>query len=308
MNLKKPRIVSLLPAATEIVAALGALDLLVGRSHACDFPAAVEALPSLTQPRLDPQLGSAALNRSVRATLEAVLSLYQIDAEALRALAPDIVLTQTLCAACAVQPDDLAAALQSWTGTQPVIIALSAMRLDEVYADITDIAAALGRRLAGEALVTRIGARFAGVSARITPYRPVRAAVIEWLDPLMAGGNWLPELVEIAGGEPLLARAGAHSPWLAAGALEAADPDMLLLTPCGFTLARIRAEAAGFLARPEIAALRAVREGRVFALDGNAYFNRPGPRLADSAEILAEILHPPDVNRFEGRAWMRLAR
>ena len=304
----KPRIVSLLPAATEIVAALGALELLVGRSHACDFPPAVEKLPALTRPRIDPLQPGAVLDRQVRAILEAALSVYQVDADALRRLQPDIVLTQTLCAACAVQPDDLVAALQDWTGTQPVIIALSATRLDAVYADMTDIAAALGRRLVGEALVTRIGARFAGVSARITPHRPVRVAVIEWLDPPMAGGNWLPELVEIAGGEALLARAGAHSSWLTPGALAAADPDMLLLTPCGFTLARICAEAPGFLARQEIATLRAVREGRVFALDGNAYFNRPGPRLADSAEILAEILHPPDVNRFEGQAWTRVAR
>ncbi len=304
----KPRIVSLLPAATEIVAGLGALDLLVGRSHACDFPAAVETLPALTQPRIDPLQPSALLDRAVRATLEAALSIYRIDADALRRLQPDLVLTQTLCAACAVHPNALAAALRSWTGAQPVIIALEAMRIDEVYAEITDIAAALGRRLAGEALVTRIGARFAGVSARITPRRPVRVVAIEWLDPLMAGGNWLPELIEIAGGDPLLAHTGARSPWLTADALVAADPDTLLLMPCGFTLERVCAEASGFLARREIAGLRAVREGRVFALDGNAYFNRPGPRLADSAEILAEILHPPTVNRFEGHAWQRLTR
>ncbi len=304
----RPRIVSLLPAATEIVAGLGALDLLVGRSHACDFPAAAQTLPALTQPRIDPFKPSALLDREMRATLEAALSIYRIDADALRQLAPDLVLTQTLCAACAVHPDDLAAALRNWTSAKPVIIALSAMRIDAVYADITDIAAALGRRLAGEALVTRIGARFAGVSARITPERPVRVVALEWLDPLMAGGNWLPELIEIAGGDPLLAQTGTHSPWLTAEALAAADPDTLLLMPCGFMLERVCAEAPRFLARPEIAGLRAVREGRVFALDGNAYFNRPGPRLADSAEILAEILHPPAVNRFEGHAWRRLTR
>lgn len=300
------RIVSLLPSATEIVAALGAADRLVARSHACDFPPAVAALPAVTRARIDPSAPGGAITASVRATLEAGLSVYEIDAEALRRLAPDIVLTQTLCEACAIAPRDLEAALAAWTEGAPRLVSLGAVRIDRIYAEMTQIAALLGRPLAGDALVTSIAARLARVGARVAAPHAPRVAAIEWLDPPMIGGNWLPELIEIAGGIPVLARSGEHSSWLPDGALRAADPDMLLLMPCGFDLARTVAEAATFLVRPEIASLRAVRERQVYALDGNAYFNRPGPRLADSAEILAEILHPGLQPAAHRHAWTRI--
>ncbi|MBM3521598.1 MAG: cobalamin-binding protein [Alphaproteobacteria bacterium] len=276
------RIVSLLPAATEIVVALGASSELVARSHACDFPASVLALPAITSARLDPAARSASINASARATLEAALSIYAIDAEALRALAPQVVLTQTLCAACAVTPADLVAALATWTGGQPQIIGLAATRLDRIYPEIAQIAALLERPIAGDALVTSIAARLARVGARITGAHSPKVAAIEWLDPPMIGGNWIPELIDVAGGTAVLAEAGEHSSLLADDALSAADPDILVLMPCGFGIARVLAEAPAFLERPEIAGLRAVRSGDVYAVDGNAYFNRPGPRLADS--------------------------
>ncbi|MBL8699550.1 MAG: ABC transporter substrate-binding protein [Alphaproteobacteria bacterium] len=301
------RLVSLLPSATEIVVALGAHDQLVARSHECDFPATVRALPAITRTRIDPAVPSGAITASVRSTLEAGLSLYAVDVDALRALAPDVILTQTLCAACAIAPGDLAAALAEWTGGRPQIVELKADRIERIYSEIVQVAALLRRPLAGDALVTSIAARLARVGARVARPSAPRAAAIEWLDPPMIGGNWLPELIEIAGGTPVLAKAGTHSSWLADGALAAADPDLLLLLPCGFDLARTKAEAPAFLARPDIAGLRAVRAGEVYALDGNAYFNRPGPRLADSVEILAEILHPTaQPPRHAGEAWCRL--
>lgn len=301
------RLVSLLPAATEIIAALGARDLLVARSHECDFPPEIRGLPAITRTRIDTAAPSAAITASVRATVEAGLSIYAIDAEALRDVAPDIIVTQTLCATCAIAPADLASALAQWTGGQPQIVSLGATRIEKIYAEIVQIAALLRRPLAGDAVVTSIAARLARVGARVAAPRAPRVAAIEWLDPPMIGGNWLPELIEIAGGTPLLARTGEHSSWLADGALRAADPDLLLLMPCGFDLPRTVAEAQPFLVRPEIAALRAVREGQVYALDGSAYFNRPGPRLADSVEILAEILHPTlQARRYGPDVWRRL--
>lgn len=301
------RVVSLLPAATEIVVALGARDWLVARSHACDFPAAVLPLPAITSARLDPVAGGGEIHTSVGAMLEAALSIYAIDSVALRTLAPDIVLTQTLCAACAVAPADLAAALAAWTGAKPQIVGLAATRLDRLYAEIAQIAALLERPIAGDALVTSIAARLARVGARVTGAHAPRVAAIEWLDPPMIGGNWIPELIEIAGGLASLAKSGEHSTRLADGALSAADPDVIVLMPCGFGIERTMAEAPAFLARPEIAALRAVRDGAVYAVDGNAYFNRPGPRLADSGEILAEILHPAtQPRRFGPEAWQRI--
>lgn len=303
------RIVSLLPAATEIVAALGARDRLVARSHACDFPDSVRDLPAVTSARIDATAPGAAITASVRATLEAALSIYAIDADALRRIAPDIVITQTLCEACAVAPAALADALAAWTGGAPRIVALAATRIDRLYAEIVQIAALLERPIAGDALVTGMAARLARIGARVMGPHAPRVAAIEWLDPPMIGGNWIPELIEVAGGTAVLARTGEHSSWLADGALSATDPDALVLMPCGFGIARTLAEAPTFLARPEIAALRAVRAGEVYAVDANAYFNRPGPRLADSAEILAEILHPAaQPRRFGPAAWQRLAR
>jgi iron complex transport system substrate-binding protein len=307
--MRQPRVVSLLASATEIICALGARDLLVARSHECDFPDAVRTLPAVSAPLLDPQRRSALIDRDVRALVEQALSVYRVDAEALRAARPDVVVTQTACEVCAVSPRDLDAALASWIGAKPEIVALSPLRLDDVYRDIGRIALALDRRRAGEALTTALGAHFARVSAGTAGADRLPSVVaLEWLDPVMAGGNWMPELIEIAGGRNLLGESGAASPTLDPARLAAADPDRLLLLPCGFDLARCCEEARGFLRRPEIGALRAVRSGHAYALDGNAFFNRPGPRLGESAEILAEILHPRLVRYgHEGRGWRRLA-
>lgn len=283
------RIVSLLPSATEIIAALGAVGTLVARSHACDFPRTATALPAITSPRIDAAHPSAVIDADIRARIEAALSIYRIDADQLRAQAPDLIVTQTLCEVCAVTPADLEAALAQWAGTTPRVLALNPVSLGDVFGDIERIAKALGRGDAGVSLgaqmrvqMDEIARRCAGANSR------PRVLTLEWLDPPMAGGNWMPELVAMAGGENIFGEAGAHSVWLDPATIAACEPDIVLAVPCGFNLARARAELPALSEKDWWRTMT----GRIFVADGDSYFNRPGPRLVESLEILAEILHP----------------
>jgi iron complex transport system substrate-binding protein len=305
-----PRIVSLLPSATEIVAALGAGGALVGRSHECDFPASVAGIPACTA--LKPPLAgdSAAIHREITALIEQALGIYRVDAEKLRELAPDVIITQSQCEVCAVSENDLRGALAEWLGTLPQVVSLAPATIVEVAESFRTIAAAIGRPGEGDALANRMTSRIAALAAHTASLvqRP-RVATVEWIEPLMTAGNWVPELIAAAGGENLFGKAGAHSPWLSWDEFIASDPDVIVAMPCGFDLARTRAEMSALCSRDDWQTLRAVREGRVAITDGNRYFNRPGPRLADSAEILAEILHPDQFafgHRGDGWGWFAL--
>jgi iron complex transport system substrate-binding protein len=301
------RIVSLLPSATEIVAALGLADRLVGRSHQCDFPVGVAALPALSSTKVRLDVSSGEIDRQVNEILARAVSVYDVDAERLRSLAPDVILTQTQCAICAVTPADLESALCEWTGRAPRLVSLEPNELGEVWGDIRRVGEALGEAAAAEVVVAQLQARLAALSAEVAGAPRPRVAAIEWFDPLMAGGNWMPELIEAAGGESLFATAGQHSPWLAWADLAAGDPDVILLLPCGFRLEESLADLGSLTANPAWSALRAVRDGQVYAIDGHHYFNRPGPRLVESAEIVAEILHPDRVRYgHEGVGWARV--
>ncbi len=279
---------SLLPAASEIVAALGAAGDLVARSHECDHPAGIVDLPTITASRLAGDRPSAAIERDVRARLEAELSIYALDAAALRAVRPDLIVTQTLCEVCALTPADLAEALADWTGAKPDLLALAPLCLADVLDDIERIGAALGRAEAARSLAAQMRASMAAVAARAAGRARPRVLTLEWLDPPMAGGNWMPELVAMAGGDNLFGTAGAHSPWLDPAAVADCAPDIVLLVPCGFGIARTLAELPPLEAHEWWRTL----PGRKFVADGGQYFNRPGPRLVESLEILAEILHP----------------
>jgi iron complex transport system substrate-binding protein len=290
------RIASLLPAATEIAAALGLAERLVGISHECDHPPEVEHLPRLTRSRLSAtpaSSASAAIDRDVRELVLDVLGVYAIELDALRRAAPDLILTQDLCDVCAVARPEVERAVAAVLGPSVAIANLAPLRLDDVWADVRRVARAAGIPERGERLVAELGARVAAVAerARRAPRRP-RVLTIEWLDPVMIGGTWMPELAALAGAEPLVTRPGQRAPTLALDALGALDPDVCLIKPCGFTLERTRAEAP--LVRELLAATRwpATAAGRVFIADGNAYFNRPGPRLVESLEILAACVHP----------------
>lgn len=303
----QPRIVSLIASATEIVCALGLRDQLVGRSHECDFPADILTLPQLTAPKFKIEGTSAEIDARVRDIVRDGLSVYRVDGDALKALSPDVIVTQDHCEVCAVSLSDVEAATCTWTGRAVDIVSLKPDSTADTYADIRRVARALGVASAGEVLVTDMQTRIATVARRVAMAPRPRVAFIEWVEPLMAGGNWMPELIETAGGDNLFGAAGKHSDWMQWEELTAADPDVILVAPCGYGLQRCLEELPLLQAKPGWRDLKAVRSGRVHFADGNAYFNRPGPRLADSTEIIAEILHPElFAPRHHGTAWVTM--
>ncbi|MCH8916679.1 MAG: cobalamin-binding protein [Proteobacteria bacterium] len=312
------RIASLLPSATEIVAALGAVHELVARSHECDFPHGIETLPVLTEARLDSTGSSAEIHARMEDALADALSIYRVDAGRLAGLAPDVIVTQAQCEVCAVSEDDVAAALAQWgrhgaggdgqPGPGVELVSLTATNLSGIYDDIARVAQALGRQAQGTVLVAEMKNRLDAIGCRAVEagWKP-RLMLIEWMEPLMAGGNWMPELITLAGGEGLFAEAGAPSRWVDWADIKAADPEAILIAPCGFTLGRVLDEMPALTGLPGWDDLKAVKAGRVAAADGNGFFNRPGPRLVESAEIIAEFLHP-DVFDFghQGTHWRRV--
>lgn len=291
--MKRPRIVSLLPSATEIVCVLGCGHQLVGRSHECDFPEEVRRLPVCTGAKIDATAGSGAIDREVKGLLEQSLSLYRVDIARLKELRPDFILTQAQCEVCAVNLPEVERALAGWTAARPQLLSLSPQRLADVWEDMRRVAQALGVADGGRDVLRGLKTRCVDVIEKAcgAGRRPT-VACIEWIDPLMAAGNWVPELVELAGGANLFGEAGRHSPWMSWEQLVEADPEVIVVMPCGFDLPRTRLELAGLSRKPEWPGLRAVKTGRVFPTDGSQFFNRPGPRLVDSLEILAELFHP----------------
>ncbi|HEU0060200.1 MAG TPA: cobalamin-binding protein [Hyphomicrobiaceae bacterium] len=300
------RVVSLIASATEIVCALGRGDWLVGRSHECDYPSAVACLPALTAPKFKVEGSSAEIDRRVRKIVRDGLSVYRVDAEALSALRPDLIVTQDHCDVCAVSLRDVEEAVCRWTDRRVEILSLRPDCLADAYADIRRVAGALAAEPQGAGLVAGMERRLRALAAAPARRRRPRVAFIEWVEPLMAGGNWMPELIEAAGGHNLFGVAGKPSGWMSWDALAAADPEVIIVAPCGFGLQRCLAELPLLQAKPGWTKIDAVRNGRVFFADGNAYFNRPGPRLADSGEILAQVLHgEPASPNHEAVAWVR---
>ncbi|MCW5803474.1 MAG: cobalamin-binding protein [Deltaproteobacteria bacterium] len=284
------RIVSLLPSATEIVCALGAAADLVGISHECDHPPDIRDRTVLTRSRIHDG-SSAAIDAAVRDVIANALSIYAVDDAALARLAPDVIITQDLCAVCAVSLDDVRAAVARLAHrTDLRVVALSPTRLADVLDDLHRVGDAISRRAAATAGRAALDTRIAAISRRAaaSSARP-RVVTLEWIDPLMIGGTWMPELVELAHGLPVGAVAGAPAPTITSAALTALAPDVVLLKPCGFSLPRTLSELPT-ISRTVLAAVPPTT--RVYATDGNAYFNRPGPRLVDSLEILAACLHP----------------
>ncbi len=286
--------------------ALDCADRLVGRSHECDHPDWVRRLPPVTAPRLDPGRPSAAIHGDVRALISQALGVYRVDAARLAALAPDLIVTQVQCEVCAVSLREVEEAVRAALPSRPAIVSMRPDALADVWADMRAIAGALGVPERGVQLVTRLRARMRAIAERTRGLERPRVACLEWVEPLMVAGHWTPELVELAGGTDVLGEAGEHAGPVAFGQLAAADPDVLWVAPCGFDLARTRAELGALERHPEWPRLRAVREGRVFLGDGNALFNRPGPRVAETLECLAEAMHP-EAFRFghEGTGWER---
>ena len=289
----EPRIVSLIASATEIVCALGFEESMVGRSHECDYPPSVEKLPVCSSSKVDVDGSSRAIDDQVRAIVADALSVYRVDAALLDDLAPTVIVTQTQCEVCAVSLKDVEQAVCELVASEPKIVSLEPMDLGDVFRDIRTVAAALGRPERAVRLNAGLTARLDAIRERTRQLadRPL-VACIEWIDPLMHAENWVPELVGIAGGRVMLGEAGRHSGYFEFERMIEADPDVIAVMPCGFDIPRTAAEMLPLAAQPGWADLSAVRNGRVFLTDGNQYFNRPGPRVVESAEILAELLHP----------------
>jgi iron complex transport system substrate-binding protein len=288
------RIVSLLPSSTEIICSLGLGSRLVGVSHECDHPPEVVGLPVLTSPKLDPHGTSAAIDTRVRTLVQEGLSVYRINTDTLQTLQPDLIVTQDQCEVCAVSLPEVEEAVRCFLTPEVQVVSLKPQRLGDIWDDIWQVAKATGQETVAEAVVRGLKRRMWQVEQKTRHLRRPRVACLEWLDPLMAAGNWIPELVEIAGGEYTLAAAGAHSPTITWEALVEYQPDVLILMPCGFKIAQTQSDLPVVAAHPQWQALPAVQARRVFVADGNAYYNRPGPRIVESAEILAEILHPEE--------------
>lgn len=294
------RIVSLLPSATEIVCLLGLEESLVGVSHECDFPASVQRLPRVVRSSFDPAaLSQSEIDERVRAAMRTGGSGCEIDEELLASLAPDLVLTQELCDVCAV-PQAAAAAAVEKLAPSPRLLSLHPHSLDDVLGDIRRIGEATGTS-------DRAGREVAALSERLlcveralgrAPRRP-RVAALEWLDPIMASGHWVVEMIERAGGHDFLGRDGEPSVYVAWDELLRYAPDVIVLMPCGFDVERSAGDAFLLAGRPGWKSLPAVQAGEVYAVHGAAYFNRSGPRLVEGVEILAEILHPEGFPRRE---------
>jgi len=266
--------------------------MLVGRSHECDYPPGVEDVPTLTASRLDTQRSSRAIDAAARVALEDAVSIYEVDVDGLQAARPDVIVTQDLCAVCAVPLDDVRAAVARLAQRDVRLVNLGPLCLEHVWSDIRRAADGIGRRDVCSLLVGELTERIEAVAARARKLaRTPKVLTIEWLDPVIVGGLWMPELVALAGGVPLAAKAGEHGRALAADELQRLDPDVVLVAPCGFSKERTQKEVDVLWATlPKT--WRAVEEGRVYLADGSAFFNRPGPRLVESLEILAACIHP----------------
>ncbi len=307
MNTQK--IVSLLPSATEIVYALGLGQNLVGRSHECDFPEEVKQLPVCSEANFPDGLSSAAIDTKVKEILADALSVYTVKREVIKELAPDVVITQAQCEVCAVSLTEVEQALENYLDKEAKVISLQPNSLDDILNDIRIVSAGLGVPEEGERVVEDLQERIDIIRHKLKfiETKP-SVACIEWLEPLMLSGNWMPGLVNVAGGTNLLTTPGAHSPYIDWNDILLSDPEIIIVMPCGFSIERTLKEIDILLELPGFTELKAVKNNRVYIADGNQYFNRPGPRIVDSLEILAEIINPKQfIFGYEGDGWIKFS-
>ncbi|WP_319422664.1 cobalamin-binding protein [Pleurocapsa sp. FMAR1] len=296
------KIVSLLPSATEIIDCLGLTEALVGRSHECDYPNQVKDLPVCTEARLDSSKKSGEIDADVQSLMQEALSIYKIKTEVLERLQPTQIVTQDQCDVCAVNLPEVERAIAKLINSHPQVISLQPNLLHQVWTDIERVAQTLG--VEAQPVLNKLQSRLDAIANKIKDNEKPTVVALEWTEPLMVAGNWIPELIEIAGGKPLLSFKGEHSPYLFWESLIEIEPEIIVIMPCGFDLKRTEKESQVLTQHPGWKSLKAVKNGKVFVVDGNAYFNRPGPRLVDSAEILAEIFHPQLFDfGHRGKSW-----
>lgn len=301
------RIVSLLPSTTEIISALGKQQQLVGRSHECDFPDGVSSLPACTEPKFNPDGNSYKIDQRVKALLQEGLSIYRVDEKQLADLDPDIIVTQDHCEVCAASVDDVKQAARNHLGKEVEIISVSPTNLSEVVGSVRTIADAIGASKEAGKLTAQMKSELKNIQGAVTDFYHPEVLALEWMDPLMSAGNWIPELIQLAGGYPVGAEAGQHSPSLKWQKVRQMDPPIITITPCGYSIEQTLSEISILTNREGWNQLSAVKNKQVFVMDGDHYFNRPGPRLVDSTKILAEILHPAKFRNDNSHSgWINL--
>ncbi len=288
------QICSLLPSATEILFALGLGDSVVGVTHECDFPPEAAKKPPLIRPRVDPQALPAVIDREVTELVSRGESIYSVDAELLASLAPDLIITQDLCHVCAASPDDLATALARFS-KRPTIMSLTPHSLADVWDDIRKIGEATGRRRDAQGLAITLQQKVAAIEMKVANAPRPRVLCLEWMDPFYIAGHWVPEMVVKAGGEDVLGRAGEPSFPATAEQIAETAAEIIVVMPCGYSSRRAAAEFSFKDLPSNWDRLPAIRDQRVFAVDANSYFSRPGPRLSDGVELLAHLFHPQSV-------------
>jgi len=302
------RIVSLLPSCTEIICKLGYTKHLVGISHECDYPNSISGLPVLTKARLSSEGNSIEINQSVTDLLQRGLSVYDVDASLLKSLSPEIIVTQAQCSACAVSLDQVQEIVSNWTLNQTEIISLEPNTLNEVWLGFDIIAKTMGAPESSSILKSEINERFKLLKNKLkgTEQKPT-VLCIEWIEPIMVAANWVPELVGLAGGRNVMSVSGADSNFCSWDEIKQTNPDIIIMMPCGFGIKRTIEDIHYLQNRKGWQELKAVKENKVFVVDGNQYFNRPGPRLIDSSEILAEVIHPEYFERkYPEDAWINI--
>ncbi len=301
------RIVSLIASATEIICALGFENQMVGRSHECDFPEGITRLPACSSPKIDVSVSALEIDRQVKRVVQESLSVYRVDTEKLKMLKPDIIITQDHCEVCAVNLKDVKQAVCDWLENTPKIVSLRPNNLADIWIDIKNVAQALGVPKRGDDLIRAIQTKMEKIStAAKNINKKYSVGCIEWFDPLMAAGNWVPELVGMLGVVDLFGIPGEHAPCLTWDSLVDRNPDFILTMPCGWGLSRSQKELSCLTSDSRWNQLKAVKNNRAYLTDGNQYFNRPGPRLLESMEIMAEIIYPKVFNFGHHGAFKKL--
>jgi iron complex transport system substrate-binding protein len=280
------RIVSLVPSATETLFALGLDDEVIAVTHECDWPPEAAERPRITRDLIEPGMSAAQIDAAVRERTERGESIYGLDSDLLVDLEPDLIVTQALCTVCAVSHDDVRAIVEERLAGMPLVLSLDPHTMGEVLGDVRTLAEATGRRDEGVALVHDASTRIDRVRLAVHGSRRPRVAALEWLDPPFVAGHWTPQLVDYAGGEDVLGMAGEPSEVTTWETVAAADPDVVVVMPCGYDAPRARAEAETYRER-----LDSLGAGQVVAVEASAYFSRPGPRIVDGLELLAWLLH-----------------
>ena len=303
----KQRVLSLLSSTTEIIYALGCGDRLVGRSHECDYPEEVSELPICTIPKFNVDGTSREVDDEVKSLVQSALSIYYINEKLLKELKPDIIFTQSQCEVCAVSVSDVENALKNITGLSSRVISVEPNSVEDIVNDILTIAEILNVRKKGKELVELIKAKIDSTEKIVYQKSSPSVAAIEWIDPLMAAGNWVPQLIRVAGGKNLFGEAGKHSPWMKYNDLVEQDPEIIIVMTSGYDIKKSLIEIKTLESKKGWGSLKAVRNRNVYITDGNQFFNRPGPRIIESIEILLEIIHSDfSESKHIDSGWIKL--